>query len=169
VVSLAYVCLAIGSYLQLGMYLSGNTVMIGKLCAAAAVLTIGLNYLLISLFGMLGAAWATVVGFALLAAGSYHCSQRVYPMDLKLGRVLKGLLMAIALYGLSFGLRNSGVWVALAGKIMLLAGFPVALRLTGVFSGEEMATLGALRSSTLAAAGRWMRSAWPKKLPGVAG
>ena len=107
-VSLAYVFLAFGSYLQLGLYLSGKTVMIGKLCAVAAILSIGLNYLLISAYGMLGAAWATVAGFALLAAGSYYCSQRACPMDLKIGKVLKGLLMGVALYLLSLRFRDFG-------------------------------------------------------------
>jgi O-antigen/teichoic acid export membrane protein len=163
VVSLAYVCLAIGSFLQLGMFLSGKTGMIGALCAVAAILSIGLNYLLISFYGMLGAAWATVAGFALLAVGSYYCSQRVCPMNLKVGRVLKGLVMGIALYSVSLALGNSGVWIAFAGKLVLFVSFPVTLWMTRVLSNEEMATLDSLRANVIEAACRLARPAWLKK------
>jgi O-antigen/teichoic acid export membrane protein len=162
-VSLAYVCLAVGSYLQLGLFLSGKTVMIGKLCAVAAILSIGLNYLLIRAYGMLGAAWATVAGFALLAAGSYYCSQRAYHMDLKIGRILKGLLMGVALYLLSLGLRGFGFWPVLVGKFALLTSFPVALRIAGVLSADEMATLESLRMSAIGAIRGFTRPAGLKK------
>lgn len=163
VVSLAYVCLAIGSFLQLGMFLSGRTSMIGKLSAAAAMVSIGLNYLLISFYGMLGAAWATVLGFAFLALGSHYYSQRVYPMNLMVSRVLKGLVIAVALFLASFGFRNLGVWTAFAGKLVLLALFPVTLWLIGFLTSEELFTLLALRANVVQTARRVASSTWPKK------
>jgi O-antigen/teichoic acid export membrane protein len=151
-VSLAYVFLAVGSFLQLGMFLADKTAIIGKLCAAAAVLSIGLNYVLIGLYGMMGAAWATVAGFAFLAVGSFYCSQRVYPMDLKVGRILRAAAIAIVLYSASLVLGNSGVWVAFGVKLALLALFPAALWMTRFFSIEEVATLGSLRAGVIARA-----------------
>jgi len=162
-VSLAYVCLALGSYLQLGLFLSGKTVVIGKLCAVAAILSIGLNYLLIRAHGMLGAAWATVAGFAVLAAGSYYFSQRACQMDLKIGRVLKGLLMGVALYLLSLGLSGFSFWPILVGKFALLTSFPVTLRIAGVLSNEEIATLHSLGINAISTIRGFASPVWLKK------
>src|SRR5437867_328130 len=80
VVSLSYVFLGAGYYLQLGMFLTSRTGLIGIVSLAATALNLGSNYFLIRHFGMLGAAWATVLGFLAIAVGSYYCSQRVCPL-----------------------------------------------------------------------------------------
>jgi hypothetical protein len=118
---------------------------------------------------MLGAAWATVAGFAVLAAGSYYFSQRACHMDLKIGRVLKGLLMGVALYLLSLGLRGFGFWPVLVGKFVLLTSFPVTLWIAGVLSNEEIATLHSLGMNAIGAIRGFARPVWLKKFRGVEG
>ena len=144
-VALAYVFLGIGYYLQLGMYLSGRTGMIGLVSAAAAIVDLVLNEVLITRFGMMGAAWATVLGFLAIAIGSYYFSQRVCPLDLPVGRVLRGLAAALGVYVLSTQLHLVP-WLAILGKSALLLGFPFLLRAIGVLSHDEVATFDSLWS-----------------------
>ena len=73
VVTLAYVLLGMGYFLQLGMFLASRTVLIGVVSAISAVASLVLNWVLIRSFGMQGAAWATLLGFLVLAVGSYIC------------------------------------------------------------------------------------------------
>ena len=82
VVTLAYVLLGIGYFLQLGMLLASRTVLIGVVSALSAVANLVFNWVLIRSFGMQGAAWATLLGFLVLAVGSYICSDRVFPLAL---------------------------------------------------------------------------------------
>jgi O-antigen/teichoic acid export membrane protein len=142
-VALAYVFLGIGYYLQLGMFLSARTGMIGLVSAGAAIVDLALNGVLITRFGMTGAAWATVFGFLTIAAGSYYCSQRVCPLDLPVGRVVRGLAAALGVYFIGRE-PHLAAGLALAVKSALFLGFPFLLRAIGVLSHDELATFGSL-------------------------
>ena len=144
VVSLSYVFLGTGFYLQLGMFLTSRTGLIGIVSTAAAALNLGANYFLIMHFGMLGAAWATVIGFLAIAAGSYYCSERVCPLALPVGRVARALAVAIAIYLLSRVLPGSSLAIVLLLKSVLIAAFPALLWISGCFSTDEIATLRSL-------------------------
>lgn len=158
-VALAYVFLGIGYYLQLGMFLADRTVRIGLVSAFAAVVNLALNEVLITRFGMIGAAWATVMGFLAMAVGTYYCSQRVGTLVLPIGRVLTGLAAAVGVFVLGQALRLTP-GLAVAVKAALLLGFPVLLWAIGVLSHDELATLNSLRRSATATARRLLEPAW---------
>ena len=148
-VALAYVFLGIGYYLQLGMFLVGRTGMLGLISAAAAIVNLALNEVLITRFGMMGAAWATVLGFLAIAVGSYYCSQRACPLDLPVGRVVRGLAAALGVYFVGRELHLAPALAVLA-KSALLLGFPFLLRAIGVLSHEELETFGSLWRNVIA-------------------
>src|SRR5439155_12142811 len=79
-IALAYVFLGIGFYFQLGMFLKSRTGLIGIVSTISAVITLTMNFLLVSHFGLLGAACATILGFLAIAVGTYYCSERVFPL-----------------------------------------------------------------------------------------
>ena len=147
IVALAYVFCGIGIYVQTGLYLTSRTMLIGIVSAIAAVANLGLNYFLIRYVGMLGAAWATVLGFAAIAAGSYYCAQLVKPIPLGLGRVCKALVIALLLYGISTRLTAQSWEIALPAKVLLLASFPPLLWITRTFSPGDMAFFASARDS----------------------
>lgn len=152
IVALAYVVYGIGVYLQLGMFLTNRTSRIGVVSGIATVITLALNYVLILYFGMLGAAWATVLGFAALAIGSYYCSRRVFPVYLGERRVLAGLLLAAAVYGACRFWISGPLLPVLAIKLAVLSAFPVLLWKLGVLSQGERSTIAAATKSASAAA-----------------
>jgi O-antigen/teichoic acid export membrane protein len=158
VVSLSYVFLGIGYFLQLGMFLAGRTGLIGMVSVAAAVVNLAANYFLILHFGMVGAAWATVLGFLAIAVGSYIGSERVCPLGLPVGRVVRCLAMAAVVYLVSCQLPNHFLGMLFV-RIVLVASLPLLLWMTRCFSSDELATLhslwkGALRMLTRPA---WLR------------
>ena len=140
VVVLAYVFYGLGYYAQLGMLLTDRTKLIGVLGAATAALNLVLNYVLISRYGMMGAAWATLISFAANAAACYWGSQRVFPLPLGLGRMWCGLLLAAALY-LPFRLWTPLGWGGtIALKLIALAAFPVLVWKTGILPASVSRT-----------------------------
>ena len=126
-VALAYIFYGIGSYAQLGMFLTMRTKSLGMISAAAAILNLGLNYFLIGHYGMIGAAWATMLSFLAIAAGSYWYSQRLLPLPLGALRVAEALGMAITIYLLSRVRPLNFLGAAILFKALLLIAFPLAL------------------------------------------
>jgi O-antigen/teichoic acid export membrane protein len=99
--------------------------------AAAAGTNIVLDLLLIPRFGMMGAAWATVAGYFVMAALGGLISHRLYPIPLEVGRLGRIALAAGVTYGLS-RLAPEGIASGVAVKAALLGGFALALFASGV-------------------------------------
>jgi O-antigen/teichoic acid export membrane protein len=141
VVALAYVFYGIGYYAQLGMFLMDKTGHVGAVGAGAAALNLALNYVLVSKFGMMGAAWATALSFGALALASYFCSNRVMPLPLGVSRVAAGLTLGIGVYVLCRAFTPASVSASLAMKAAVLAVFPLILWKARILSPAENATL----------------------------
>jgi hypothetical protein len=105
---------------------------------------------------MMGAAVATLVGFLVIAVGSYYCSERLFAMNLPVSRVLRGLGVAIAIYFLDGKLTLGTLAGAIGVKVILLAGFAAVLRYW-LLSRGEIATLASLQRSARAKATRFLR------------
>ena len=148
-ISLAYVVCGVGTYLQTGLYLVNRTKLIGVISAIAAIISLALNYILILHYGMMGAAWATVLSFGVIAFGSYWCSRRACPLELDLRRVAIGAALAILLY-LPFQWWTPTLILAIPAKLIALAAFPVILWKFQVLSAAETATVLATRDKTQA-------------------
>lgn len=149
IVALAYIFYGISYYVQLGMFLMNRTSLVGILSAAAAVLNLGLNYVLILHFGMLGAAWATLLSFAAIAVASYWASQRVFPLSLGVGRVAAAMGLGAILYFVCRWWTPGSLVLALLLKSVLLAAYPVILWKMGILSPSEIGTLVSTRDKTL--------------------
>jgi O-antigen/teichoic acid export membrane protein len=158
VVALSYVLYGIGLYAQLGMFLTDRTRDVGAVGAVAAILNLGLNYLLIGPFGMMGAAWATLAGFGAIAAGSYWYGQRALPLGLGIGRATLSIGVAICLYLLSRNAIPKTFAAAVEVKMLYLLSFPVLAWRLGVLSPGEIGTL--LSAGNKAAAGINRRLGW---------
>ena len=138
--ALGVVAIGISSVVMAGISISRRTIYFAVLAGIGVVLNVGLNLALIPPFGMVGAAAATAAAYALLAALHYRVSQRLYPTPYEPGRVL--IIVALA-SGLGvLGLFTLGpLPLALTVKALAVAGFLVALRLTGVVEAHELARI----------------------------
>ena len=154
IVAGAYVFYGVGYYVQLGLFLTNKTHMVGAVSAVAAGLNLALNYFLILHFGMLGAAWATLLSFAAIALGSYYLAQRSLRLPLDAGRVGRVLMLGAGSYFLTCLWSPTSLALALLMKTVFLLLFPVVLWKARVFSAAEMETLTAAKESALAAISR---------------
>ena len=145
------------------MYLKSRTGLIGTVTAGAAAVNLVANYFLILRFGMIGAAWATVLGFLVIAVGSYIGSQRVCPLALAhRPRRENGSCGDCASICLSSVLPIVFLGNYLAGKERpdhSFPGFAVAHRVFW-WTDEEYATLHSLRASAVRLTLRVLRPAW---------
>jgi O-antigen/teichoic acid export membrane protein len=109
--------------------------------ALAALVNIGLNLLLIPIWGVTGAVAATMLGYVVALAYQYAVGQRYFPVDYESHRV--GTLAALAIAAVGAGvLIDSAVdsWSPgiLLYKMPLYAGFVASLFVFRVIGSEEV-------------------------------
>ncbi len=162
IIALAYVFYGVGYYVQLGMFLTNKTHLIGVVSSVAAVLNLILNYVLVVHYGTLGAAWATLLSFLLIGAGSYWVSLKVFPLSFGMGRMLAALAIAVGMFLISRWWTPQPIAVALLVKIGFLAAFPVVLWKSGALSPSDICTLSSVKNTVMARVSGLVES-WSEK------
>jgi O-antigen/teichoic acid export membrane protein len=141
-VALAYALNGVHYCVSPGVHLARRTRVLPWIAAVAALVNVGLNLLLIPAWGMLGAAWATVAAFLVLAGGTTIVAQRSYPVPWEYGRLGRVLGVGAAVYLLSGAVHAGGGVLVLALELAGLAvAFPLLLALTGFFDATERAAV----------------------------
>lgn len=111
--------------------------------ALSAAANIAANFVLIPPFGMLGAAWATVIAYAVMAGSGFVFSRRLYPIPFEWPRLARIVAAALACFAAS-RLAPEALWPAVAVKGLLLLGFPLLLAASGFLTPEERLRAGRL-------------------------
>ena len=109
-----------------------------KITGSSAIVNLLLNLLLIPRYGMLGAAWATLVGFLVQVSVACTLSLREYWIPYHWFRVLSAIGMAIAIYLVSTVLTLSSIPLSIALKMLLLSIYPLTLLALGFFEREDL-------------------------------
>ena len=82
--------------------LSGQTKFGAYIAIGGALLTIGLNILLIPMLGYVASAWTTFIVYGGMMVASYFLGQKHYPIPYNLKKVGFYLLFSLVLFGLSW-------------------------------------------------------------------
>jgi O-antigen/teichoic acid export membrane protein len=125
------------------IFLARRTRVLPLLTIAAGAANVGLNVLLIPRIGIMGAAWATLAGYAMLATLSIWYARRVFPLQLDAPRLAVIFLATGALLLLG-PVATESLDATAAGGIVhagIAAGFAVAASFVG---REPLARLRAL-------------------------
>jgi O-antigen/teichoic acid export membrane protein len=122
-----------------GMGVTKRTTPMMGIVGGAAAVNILVNVVAIPQWGMKAAAVTTVLANALMVAGSWYWSQRVYPIPYDWQRMLRTMGIGSAVVAVTILVSPAdgvaGVAAALAGS----AAFVVAMIATGTVSGAELA------------------------------
>jgi O-antigen/teichoic acid export membrane protein len=157
-VLLAYFFQSAASLMDAGLYLRHRTgLKLGITLATTAVMLTSYA-LLIPAHGSMGAAYATLIGFAFLALSTFVVTQRIFPVCYEWDRVLALLTLSIGLWLLSRLLpQTPWAWLA-KGGLWLLG--PVLVWSTGLMSHREKEHVRALTGE---ARQRFFDLAWSRK------
>ncbi len=142
----AVVALGINSVTMSGISISRKTIHFARYAVIAALLNIGLNFVLIPWLGIVGAALATFLSYSALAVLYYVRAQALDPAPFDLRRVLLTVAVAAAVIAVGTFVRIDPLWLSFLVKLSLVAAFLIALRLLGVVDRHGLALL--LRSIT---------------------
>ncbi|MDX6514311.1 MAG: hypothetical protein QOE36_3815 [Gaiellaceae bacterium] len=97
-----------------------------------ALVNVGLNFVLIPRYGMVGAAVSTAAAYLTLFLGMIAYSQHVYPVPYQWRRVVTAVAVAVGLTVVARALHFS-----LAPSALLVLAYPVALALLGFYLPAE--------------------------------
>jgi O-antigen/teichoic acid export membrane protein len=163
-VLLAYFFQSAASLMDAGLYVRHRTGL--KLCVTLATTTVMLLLyaVLIPSWGSMGAAVATLIGFAFLAACTWAVSRRVFPVRYEWPRLAALLGLAVGLWLLSRLLPAAAWALPVKAGLWLLA--PILVWATGLISPREKEHVRALTG----AAGRMLdRLLWSRRFRHPAG
>lgn len=117
------------------VFLTKRTGPLAIITFSAAALNVASNALLIPHFGIMGAAWATLLAYAGFAAGTFLLARRQYPMRIDWARLgILGLTAAGAVLlartidtapSVAAGAAHAGVWIAYACAATAVCAAPV--------------------------------------------
>ncbi|MGE0453010.1 MAG: lipopolysaccharide biosynthesis protein [Vicinamibacteria bacterium] len=141
--ALSYALYGLFVLMVTGMGVTTRTKPMAPLAVAAAATNIGLNLLLIPTYGMVAAAYTTVIANVILAAGAWYYSEKVYPIPYDWRLMGRVAVLGFGIVWLSESLRPmtlAGGWVVTvpAGMLFVALLFLVrVVRLADVSSARD--------------------------------
>lgn len=135
VVTLAYI--AYGIYLNfiVGIYVKEKTKLLMLIAGVGAIFNIVANFILIPRYHLMGAAYATILSFVVMAVLCFRFSQRLYPIQYEFRRLLKIAIFTFVI-ALLPSLFKSDIHSAV--KLIFFCGYFVLLYLSGFFQVAEL-------------------------------
>ena len=98
----------------------------------AAVINVGFNLILIPRYGSMGAAWSTLLAYAILTVVAYIVNQRIYFIPFEIDIFIVGLAIGVLLYvGSDFLAQGRGTYVTWSISLIALILFCLVLALLG--------------------------------------
>ncbi len=137
-ITYSYVQHGLGNFVGWGMGLMKKSFHVSGIVLVAALVNIGLNFLFIPQWGMLGAAFATMLSYIVWNFLKAYYSAKFYNLHFEVGRLLHITGIGFGLYGLSLLVANNrAIGTDVALKLLFFFGYPLILWGTGFFSEGE--------------------------------
>jgi O-antigen/teichoic acid export membrane protein len=136
-IAFSYVADSLFDNFGIGISVTGKTYLSALAVFISGVLNIIFNFLLISNYGMMGAAVATLLSFATLALVELYFSQRVYYIPVEAKRMFIVLILGGVLVVLST-LIDFGFLASILVKSLIVLAFPISLFVFGFFDEGEI-------------------------------
>lgn len=135
IVLLAYVFQGFFTNFIAGIYIREKTKWLPFVTGLGALVNVVTNFWWIPIFGIAGAAAATLAAYVVMAAAIGMIALRIYPVRYEWGRLLRIAVLAAAAF-IAGRAAGSG-----PGEFAAVAAFFVGLFLTGFFSKDELQLL----------------------------
>lgn len=126
---------------MIGLNISKKTGLVATATFLVTVLNFGLNYTLIPMLGIIGAAVSNVVAQLIFFVIIHYAAQKYYPIPYELSKIGLMLFVAFVLYGLTLLVDPLSYWLKIPIKLILLLSFPVILYFFNFYEAIELERL----------------------------
>ena len=135
IVMLAYIFYGIYTHFVIGIYLKKKTYYLPFITGLGAIVNVAANLLLIPLFTISGAAWATFLAYFVMAFSLFWVNRRLYFIPYEYIRLLKLVVIFVLLFWAGY------IWgrdfTFLIRLIILLSFFPLLYVFRFFYSDER--------------------------------
>jgi len=140
---LAYIFSAMRNVASNGLLFSEKTSLIAVITIAAGLLNIALNIIFLPIFGTIAAAYTTLISFIIFYFLTDTLSKKYYSIQYENYKIIKLLLLGIALYFLVSLLTTDVFILQLLIKIIIIGSFPFLLLFVKFYEKIELETISA--------------------------
>ena len=140
-IAFSYLLYGAYGYMLFALILKKDMLVQPLFLALAAVLNVILNILLIPLYGMTGAAMATLFAYAFVAFATYIKAQRCYRVNYEFDKLSKILGSAFILFFLGFFVFGKEGPLFFVARLVLIISYPFVLYLLDCFDIEVVTEL----------------------------
>lgn len=137
IIALAFVQQSLGLFADWGLVMRNKSYHLTGILLVAAVVNVGLDLLLVPLWGFVGVALAMLAGCVTWNALKMYFSAKLYDLHFDHRRLLHATALGVGLYLLSLSLAGANLAWSLAGKAALAGAFPLLCLVTGLLSRGE--------------------------------
>jgi O-antigen/teichoic acid export membrane protein len=141
IIILAYIFSAMRVIAQTGMLLTEKTSYIGIITIAAGIINIVLNIILIPIFGVIAAAYTTLIAFMIFYFVTKILADKFYEVPYESMKIFKLFLVGIILFVLSEKLHFGGLIFILAIKLIIVISFPFIMYFLNFYEKIELVTI----------------------------
>ncbi len=138
IISVTFVFNGMKYIFQLGLHFEKKTKYNAYIVMIGAIVNIGLNFALIPLINIYGAAAASTITSLIVTILYYKYSQRFYKIEYEIPKIIKIMVVAVVLYFASFITYYTNILFGIVIKIGLLASFPFLLYFWNFFEDIEL-------------------------------
>lgn len=133
----SYIFYGMANFLSIGIMITYKTKYQALIQFSAAIVNLLFNFIFITKYGIIGAAYSTVLTFAFLCGATLTVSQRLYPIPFEYLRLAKIIFFSVIFYSLSNVLQLPLV-ASIGCKSAISLLFPISLLLSGFFEKAEI-------------------------------
>jgi O-antigen/teichoic acid export membrane protein len=137
----AFLFQALAGIANVGIVLQRKVQYRPLILGTATAVNLGLNYVLVPRYDMIGAGIASCVSFFVWFVLQAALAQRLYHVPYEYGRLARLGLVAVVVFAVGASIAWSSIWTALAGKAVLVLCTPILLYATGFFMTGEIAQM----------------------------
>lgn len=141
IVVFSYVFFGMRYFSSLGLYLTKNTRYVAITTIFASLLNIGLNFLFIPKYGMIAAAWNTLISFIVLYFLTNYYSDKFFKIPFENSKLVKVILVGTAFYFIGILFNDAAFLLRLAIKLLLIIAFPFILYILKFYESVELESI----------------------------
>ena len=138
IIVLAYTLWTLPKITNVAMTLKRKTKATAIIFFLGAVINIGLNFALIPKYGMMGAAYATFITYALMVAILFFYNQRLIGVSYEWNRIFKMAIIAALIFVLGYFVVINNLAMSIVFKIIIILLYPLFLYIIRFYTEGEI-------------------------------
>ena len=138
IILFSYVFFGMSLISSLGFYLLGKTSYVAIITIVSALLNIGLNFILIPKYGIMGAAINTLIAFVFLYFISLIGSNQFFKINFEHKKLFSLILLGVSLFFVSTLFNSMHLFHSLLLKLALVVLYPIILFIGSFYEASEI-------------------------------